>query len=132
MKFWIEINSDHASFSSHLLDVDTNKDLRDQTRSILATSEKGYSLIDHEVDFLQMVSFTKAMKFIDHVGETQAKLWNGGNFKQSNNIIHPTLIAHVIRENERSRHRLQKLKINVPSKEIIMMNKLKQHYHGLI
>lgn len=116
-KFWIGINADHAGFAARLMDVSRDKSHRKTVRSAFNLSEEGLDLEESEVDLHQMIRLSAG--FAKRVDSAQVKLWDlqvvaGQGQNQDLSIIHPTLLAHVIRENRRSQQRLQTLGITIP------------------
>jgi len=111
--FWDEINAEHLAFTAHLLDTDY------KTRSVvskaLSLSDEGWTMLapikDVPIDLLQMAQLSRRFDHLGYANRTNdfyAELWNNGNPATGSNI-HPVLVAHVIREGQRSIQRLTEL-----------------------
>lgn len=124
VKFWIDINADHAGFAARLLDAKSDPNHRQLVDSVMDISEEGYALSEEQMDFQQMIRLTSALDYAEKVGDTQLQMWNSGRPDQRTNIVHPILLAHVIRENERSQVRLKQLGINPNKQHTDIVNRL--------
>ena len=132
--FWVNINSDHVAFAAHLLDIGHNVEQRKLVNSALDLSLTGQQLNHADMDFQQMIRFTQALRnatnkaliYAGEVEQAQNALWNKGKPNQSDSIIHPLLLAHVARENERSRQRLTALGISISDKQSTVFDKFRQ------
>jgi hypothetical protein len=113
--FWTEINAEHLAFTAHLLDTDYNQS-RSVVDSALKLSDEGLAAIGNvkktpPIDLLQMAELSRRFDHLSYAYRTNtlsAGLWNGGT-PTSGASIHPLLIAHVIREGQRSIQRLNQL-----------------------
>ena len=99
--FWNRINSEHAAFAAHLLDPSERK-------LFLKADELSmkFNLPKSERDMMIKISL-KYSKELDQFNKTAQKAG-----KTVKSIIHPVLLAHVIREGERSIQTLQNLGLN--------------------
>ncbi len=102
VKFWDKINSDHASFDSHLLDI-TERKLSLQADAL---SQKIKHSVRSELDMFIKISLNAAKELDAFHRRTQRGILKN----KIESIIHPVLIAHVIREGQRSLEMLSTLK----------------------
>ncbi len=104
VKFWDKINSDHAGFSSHLLDI-TERELSLEADYL---SQKIKRIVRSEREMFIKISL-KAAKELDEFNRSAQRCILRNKIAS---IIHPVLIAHVIREGERSIQTLSRLELN--------------------
>lgn len=97
--FWNRINSEHAAFAAHLLDP-SERDLFIKADKM---SVKFMNIAKSEKEMMIRLSLT-ASKQLDEFNKKAQSLG-----KTVKSIIHPVLLAHVIREGERSIKTLQNL-----------------------
>ena len=103
--FWNRINSEHAAFAAHLLDPSE----RDLFLKADKMSVKFMNIPKSEKEMMIRLSLT-ASKQLDQFNK---KAQAAGKTVKS--IIHPVLLAHVIREGERSIQTLSKLGLHKES-----------------
>jgi hypothetical protein len=101
ISFWDIINDDHSMFSSHLLDPSERK-LFNAANELTGKLNK---VVKSEDEMMLHLSL-KAAKELDEYHRAAEK-GIADNSMQS--IIHPALIAHVVREGQRSVETLEKL-----------------------
>lgn len=91
--FWKRINQDHADFTAHLLDPQETK-LIDKAQD----TSKRFHRMGEDVKTLRALSLnaSKEMDKFTKAGEEGIKA------KKIKTVIHPVLISHVVREEERS------------------------------
>ncbi len=103
IEFWNEINSEHAGFTAHLLDP---KEF-DLVAKAHEFSESFRSLPSDEADMFLRLSLKESRK-LDEFQKAAKTI-------KPKSIIHPVLLDHVIRENNRSIEMLEKLSDRVKS-----------------
>lgn len=112
--FWTEINAEHLAMTAHLLDTDYKQ--RQTVESVLKLSDEGLAAIASvkktpPIDLLQMAELSRRFDHMSYAERTTAMtigVWNNGS-PTSGGSINPLLIAHVVREGQRSIQRLTQL-----------------------
>ena len=107
--FWTEIAAEHTTLAAHLLDVNGHPDQRELVLSVLDKAEKGYQLLEVDQELVQFVNLTEAYEYHREIGGFIADTWAKFQQSQIKSIIHPALMAHVVRETERGLLRLEQL-----------------------
>lgn len=104
VKFWNKINSDHAAFASHLLDPSERK----LSVKADAKSQEIKHIVSSEIEMFIKISL-KASKQLDEFNRKTQRCIAKNKIES---IIHPVLIAHVIREGQRSIQVLSNLQLH--------------------
>lgn len=97
--FWNVINGEHAGFAAHLLDP-SERDLFLKGDKL---SQEFNPPMETETDMLIEISLKAAKELDAYNRKAEA------NIKTIKSVIHPVLIAHVVREGQRSIDTLDKL-----------------------
>lgn len=129
--FWTHVNADHAAFTAHLLNTDypTTRAVVDQALSLADQGHKslprGSDHAQHEADQAVILSERLAFddrEFAQRVVALKEAAWEGKVKIVS--IIHPVLLAHVVREGKQSLGRLATL-------NVVTHPQLRRSYHAL-
>ena len=114
--FWTHMNADHAAFAAHLLNTDSGQ-TRELVSAALALADEGHASLpsgsDHsQHEAAQAILLSSRMyddaEYAQRVTAFNETAWNDGN-PQVLSVIHPILLAHVVREGRRSLQRLRAL-----------------------
>lgn len=127
--FWTQIAAEHTGFTAHLLDINTSKEQRQLVNTVLSKADAGFKLLEEDIDFVQMIrltdSWTKAYEYQKDIQSLVRGTWTKFQENKVNSIIHPSLLAHVVRETERGMRRLEQLGQTIPQEQRAAMVQLR-------
>ena len=94
MKFWNKINKEHIAMVKQMCDPEA-KAMIELSQNFVDNFEK-----IPQNDFTQMIILSK--RLTSSLGQFQKEMREHGKVMQSQTILHPKILDHMIRENERS------------------------------
>jgi hypothetical protein len=92
--FWNMINGEHAGFASHLLDP--------SERELFTKADELFQKFEHIVKSEKDMMLQISLRAAKQLNAYNKKAQQASEKNQVRSVIHPVLIAHVIREGQRS------------------------------
>jgi hypothetical protein len=105
--FYNTINAEHTGVTSHWFDPDPQND-EDMARA-LELFHKGVKMVENHKQAEQQLYLKLSLDYADELGQFEKKTKNRVNSHTVKSIIHPTMIAHDVREGDRSVYCLKRL-----------------------